>query len=190
MPAGKPKSLSRRHDTNEDKAARESAERMVMPKTQLTVTPPPELKGLKLAAALWREVITLQNETEAAASGSPIITGFDRKLLIIYCKLEAECNRLEKKRDEVEKSEKEVWGKIKKIKPKGEEMKTYIGLLAQYNALNARVQGWDSRLDVKRGLLHKVAMSLYLTPRSRAGVAPTGKAPADDADPMDDLLKA
>jgi phage terminase small subunit len=46
----------------------------------------------------------------------------------------------------------------------------------------------DARLDGKRKLLHTLSQSLYLTPRSRAGVAPEQKEPEHDDDPMDKLL--
>jgi hypothetical protein len=187
MPAAKPNSLSRRNTSKADSAARTEAESAITPVTRLTVKPPKELSGLRTAAALWTEVITLQEQTQAAQDGSPIITSFDRKILIAYCKLEEECLRWEAKRDETEKKAKDIWAQISKLRPKGEEMKNYVALLTQYNALDARVQGWDGRLDIKRGLLHKIAQSLYLTPRSRAGVNPPEKE-KPSTDPMENVL--
>jgi hypothetical protein len=46
----------------------------------------------------------------------------------------------------------------------------------------------DARLDGKRKLLHSIAQSLYLTPRSRAGVAPPEKEPEKPKSEMDELL--
>ncbi len=187
MPAAKPNSLSRRNTSKADSAARTEAESAIAPVTQLTVNPPKELSGLRTAAAVWTEKLTLQNETQAAQDGSPIITAFDKETLVIYCKLEEEVIWLEGKRKETEKKAKDIWAQISKLRPKGDDMKNYVNLLAQYNALDARVQGWDGRLDIKRGLLHKIAQSLYLTPRSRAGVNPPEKE-KPSTDPMEDAL--
>jgi hypothetical protein len=63
------------------------------------------------------------------------------------------------------------------INPKADQLKDYFNALAQANALLQRFQGMDARLDGKRKLIYALAQSLYLTPRSRAGVAPTEKEP-------------
>ena len=67
--------------------------------------------------------------------------------------------------------------------PKYESFKNYLRLLEQYGALLARLQGIDARLDGKRKLIHLLAQSLYLTPRSRAGVVPPQK---EEEEPSND----
>ena len=48
----------------------------------------------------------------------------------------------------------------------------------------------DARVDRKRALLLQLRQSLYLTPRSRAGVAPAEKAPEEPEDEMTRLLNS
>lgn len=170
MPTVKPSSLSRRHSTKEEIAARTESEAAMTPVTELTVTPPPKLHGHKAASSAWTYYIKLYSETKGT-----IITAFDSSLLVILCLLEEECEWIEEKRSETEKREQTLGKQIDRMKPKGDEMKTYVNLLKQFNALSARVGGWDARLDGKRKLLHSIAQSLYLTPRSRAGAAPKSK---------------
>ena len=62
------------------------------------------------------------------------------------------------------------------------------GALMQANALIQRFQGMDARLDGKRKLIFSLAQSLYLTPRSRAGVAPEEKDGEEPQSDMDKLL--
>ncbi len=171
MPAKKPQSLSNRHSTKEEIDERAAAEAAIAPITQLSTKPPPLLQKHKGARATWSRLVGLYLEVKGT-----IITAFDADLLAKYCILEEECLWLEGKRAEVDRTAVKLNKQIAKITPKGERMKVYYQLLEQYNALNARVQGLDARLDGKRKLLHSLAQSLYLTPRSRAGVAPTEKA--------------
>lgn len=147
------------------------------PTTELTVSPPPELRGHKHAAAAWKRLIKLYAETEGT-----IVTAFDADLLAKYCLLEEECVTLEEIRDEQLTDLDGVKKRLSKMgKPKTDDIKEYIALLEQKNALLARYQGLDARLDGKRKLLHALAQSLYLTPRSRAGVDPKrkGEEPTD-----------
>lgn len=105
-----------------------------------------------------------------------IATAFDQDLLAKYCLLEDECDTLQNIRDETLTEHSSIKKTLSKFgKPKTEDIKEYIALLEQKNALLARYQGLDARLDGKRKLLHALAQSLYLTPRSRAGVSPTTK---------------
>lgn len=172
MPAKKTQLLSKRHSTKEEIEQREAAEEAMTPITQLPTDPPPLLQKHKIARETWTRLVGLYFEVKGT-----LITAFDADLLAKYCILEEECLWLEGKRAEVDRNAMNLNKRLAKIKdPKGEQLKTYYQLLEQYNALNARVQGLDARLDGKRKLVHSLAQSLYLTPRSRAGVAPTGKA--------------
>lgn len=141
------------------------------PIEELTVSPPAGLKGHKHAAATWKRLVKLYSETDGK-----IVTAFDADLLVKYCLLEEECVALESIRDDTLSEHndlKKILGKWSKPKP--DEMKNFINLLEQKNALLARYQGLDARLDGKRKLLHALAQSLYLTPRSRAGAEPPRK---------------
>jgi phage terminase small subunit len=130
------------------------------------------LTGHKSAASTWRRIVALYFEVDGK-----IITAFDEDLLVKYCILEEECLAMEKLRDAVLKDFSKVHDRLDRIKPKGPELKEYYKALEQVNALLARYQGLDARLDGKRKLLHALAQSLYLTPRSRAGVAPPQRQP-------------
>jgi hypothetical protein len=172
MPAAKPKSLSQRNDTKADRQARTAAESSVRPKTELTIKPPASLSGHKTASVTWRRVIELQNETKAAQDGEPIITSFDVDLLVKYCLLEEEVIELAKMRADMHKDWDDNRKIAKKIKPNPDTLKVWVNMWDVVNAMFQRFQGMDARLDGKRKLLLAVSMSLYLTPRSRAGVAP------------------
>lgn len=170
MPAPKPQSLSTKHSTKDEIAARTESETAMLPSTPLTVKPPSLLSGHKLASATWKRLRTLYGQTEGH-----LATAFDEDLLAKYCLLEEECDTLETIRDETLTEHRAIAKQLKGRKPRADDVKEYIAMLEQKNALLARYQGLDSRLDGKRKLLHSLAQSLYLTPRSRAGVAPKQK---------------
>ncbi len=183
MPAKKDSSLSNRHDTKADRVARESAEAAMLPTTQITVKPPAALKGHAHASATWKRILSLFNETKGT-----IVTAFDQDLLIKYCLAEEELNELAGLRRVVFK----LWNThlkfLEKMKPTGDGLKDYFNALGQANALLQRFQGVDARLDGKRKMVYEMAKSLYLTPRSRTGVAPAEKEAEEPQDEMDQLL--
>lgn len=183
MPARKPKSLTNRHDTKEDRQAREAAESAFMPKTSISKTAPAMLKGHALAAATWRRLVGLYFETEGT-----IITAFDTDLLIKYCLAEEELEELYKVRRDIMKLWTKHSKKVLTIEPDPDQLGNYYNALAQANALLQRFQGMDARLDGKRKLVVAIAQSLYLTPRSRAGVAPQEKPPEKPKSEMGGLL--
>jgi hypothetical protein len=74
------------------------------------------------------------------------------------------------------------------MNPKNDALKDYFNALAQANALLQRFQGMDARLDGKRKMVFALAQSMYLTPRSRAGVAPPEKPPEKPKSKMGGLL--
>ena len=181
MPARKPTALidpKRAKVSIEKREAREAAELAITPTTQLSTDPPPLLQKRKVARETWSRLVQLYLGVQGT-----LITAFDEDLLTKYCILEEECLWLEAKRSEVDRNAVKLDKQLAKINPKGEQLKTYYQLLEQYNALNTRVQGLDARLDGKRKLLHSLSQSLFLTPRSRAGVAPTEK-PTEKPDPF------
>lgn len=170
MPARKPSSLRNRHDTKAERAESRAAEEAMQPVTQLTVQPPALLRGHKQAAATWKELIGLYAEAEGT-----IVTAFDGYLLAKYCLLEEEVVALEALRDSVLDEYETISKQLTKLKPKAENYKEYGNMLDQKIALLTRYQGFDARLDGKRKFLVDMAQQLYLTPRSRAGVAPKEK---------------
>lgn len=183
MPAKKDSSLNKRHDTKADKKKRESAEVAMKPKTKLDSKPPAALTGHKHASAVWTRLLSLYAEAKGE-----ILTAFDQDTVVKYCLAEEELIELFELRNEI----KDAWEKhnkwLSKLKPKGDEIKDYLGALQQANALLQRFQGMDARMDGKRKLVFSLAQSLYLTPRSRAGVAPTEKEPEQPKSEMDNLL--
>jgi len=77
---------------------------------------------------------------------------------------------------------------LKKIKKTADNLKEWTAMQEVVNGFYMRIQGMDARLDGKKKLILAMQQSLYLTPRSRAGVAPTDKEPEHDDDPMAALL--
>jgi phage terminase small subunit len=167
MPAAKPSSLSNKHSTKDEQQSRADDESAMTPTSVLTDKPPAELTGHKRATAVWKRLIKIYGEVEAS-----IATAFDQDLLVKYCLLEQECLTMQSIRDATLDESTALAKQIKTWKLKFDNVKDYIALLEQKNALLSRYQGLDARLDGKRKLLHSLAQSLYLTPRSRAGVEP------------------
>jgi hypothetical protein len=183
MPARKPSSLITRAETKDKHNARTAGEAGLMPKTTITKAPPAGLKGHKFAGDVWRRLIGLYFETEGT-----IVTAFDADLLIKYCLAEEELQELFKLRGEIKK----LWTRhssiLANMNPKNDALKDYFNALAQANALLQRFQGMDARLDGKRKMVFALAQSMYLTPRSRAGVAPPEKPPEKPKSKMGGLL--
>jgi len=183
MPARKDSSLNTRHDAKADRAARAAAEESMQPKTQLSLKPPAALKGHAPASKTWIRMVGLYFETKGK-----IITAFDEDVLIKYCLAEEELLELFEMRSEIKKTWKIHLKWLNNLKPKGDQIKDYLAALQQANALLQRFQGMDARFDNKRKLIFSLAQSLYLTPRSRAGVAPEEKDPEKPKSPMEKLL--
>ena len=185
MPAKKPNTLSARHSTKAETAARVDAEAAMTPRTELTVDVPPQLAGRDniYAAQVWRRIVSLYAEVDGT-----IATAFDADLLVKYALLEQELRELADMRKAVKKDLEDNKKVVAKIKPNDKTLKEYVRLWEVVNGLFARYQGLDARLDGKRKLLHSLAQSLYLTPRSRAGVEPKRKEP-EQADMFSDFDK-
>lgn len=173
MPARKPNGLNTRHDLPADRAARERAESAVTPKTALTATPPAELTGHPRAIAVWRHTLKLYGETEAR-----IVTAFDQGILIDYCKAVEELVELDELRAGsleshtlMVKSLKALTAKLKKKDAKT-VLAEQMAITEKLEMIMAQIIKLDGRIDRKRALIHTLRQSLYLTPRSRAGVAP------------------
>lgn len=170
MSARKPQSLKQRHDTKADKEARLAAEAAFKPARPLPKEPPPQLAGHDVARATWRETMRTYGELEAQVADR-----LDLGLLIDYCLLVEQVGEMDKvaaiaraavaKTDE---DESETWSTLQAID---------------------MVVKLDARTDRKRALLLQMRQSLYLTPRSRAGVQPPRKEAPEPEDELERLLK-
>lgn len=187
MPARKKSTLNKRHDTKGDKQQRVDSEKALQPETVLS-KPPAKLTGHKVARQTWFDVISLQNETQAAQDGNPIITAYDEKSLIDYCLLVEEEVGLEGELKTIRSERKKLAADVKKMKPTDENVKVWLGRWNVITSLAAMIIKIDARLDGKRKLKVTLARDLYLTPRSRAGVAPPTKEPDKPKSEMEGLL--
>jgi phage terminase small subunit len=183
MPAKKAQALNKRHSTKEEKEARVEAEKSLTPKSQLTLKPPAALSGHAHASAMWKWLLGLYGEIEGQ-----IVTTLDRDILIEYCLLDEEIVELEKLRVDIRKDYESMRKTAQHVKITPDNVKDVVSLWQQVNAIGTRFQGMDARLDGKRKHRLSLSQSLYLNPRSRAGVAPTTKEPEAPEDPMAKLV--
>lgn len=170
MPKAKPKILNDRHNTKEEEQLRDSAESAMKPRTALSLTPPAVLDKNKIAKQTWIRTVGLYNEIDGV-----IATAFDFDLLVKYCLLEEEVVELAEMRNEMKKDWDEQVKVARKFRPNKEQIKEFVAMWEVVNAMFQKFQSMDARLDGKRKLLYSLSQSLYLTPRSRAGVAPPTK---------------
>ena len=186
MPAPKPPSLIVRDETKKKKGQRAGAEEALTPTTQISKTAPAVLKDHAHAQATWRRLLGLYLEVKGT-----IVTSFDADLLVKYCLAEEELGELYSVRQQVKK----LWDRHVKVLDKfdgdieSKDLKWYYNALAQANALLGKYKDFDARLDGKRKMIVTMAQSLYLTPRSRAGVAPPEKPNEEPDSPMEKALK-
>jgi hypothetical protein len=189
MPGRKPSSLNTgSKNSKQDRAARASVEAMVTPKTELTITPPAELRGKKIACKVWTRVIELQLETEAAQAGKPMITAFDERTLITYAKACQEELTLEAKLSKLDEAQENLYRKVKQVKPTKDNYRDWVSMWQQFNGLTSNFKGMSARLDAHRSAMHELAKSMYLTPSSRAGATPPTKGPEEPQSEMEKLL--
>ena len=178
MPARKPQSLIVRHDTNADKAERGARESALRPKTALPSAPPTRLAGHEVARSAWRRLLKVYGELDA-----PIVTRLDLDMLTDYCLLLEQTGEL----DTMRRVAYTIWLELSaahgQAVAKAESDKALELALAVVGAFDAVVK-LDGRVDRKRALMHQWRQSLYLTPRTRAGVAPE---PKKEPEPEDDL---
>jgi len=183
MPARKPSTLNTRNDTKADRSKRKEGESSMMPKTKLTAIAPMELKGHAHSAATWKRLIGLYLQVDGV-----IATAFDRDILVKYCLLEEEVVELATMRKTMYSDWKTSQKEAKKTKPDATGIKDFLAMWTVVNGMFERFRGMDARLDGKRKLLMALSQSLYLTPRSRAGVAPPEKPPEKPKSAMGGLL--
>jgi len=178
MPAPKPQDLNVRHDTLDDRDARDAGESAFVPSTELTVRVPVSLYGHEYAKKVWRRLIEIYQDLDAK-----IVSKLDEDMLVDYCLVMEELIGLDRLRDL-------SMVVLEKLRARADEIAdpdSLYKIIKETNTLLREIKSVDARSDRKRTLLHKLRQSLYLTPRSRAGVNPEAKAPEDD-DPMSELL--
>lgn len=180
MPARKPTDLIERHETAAESTQREVRDMAVRPGRKLTINPPAQLKGHKIAQKAWRRLMRLYGELEAE-----IVTRMDIDMLVDYCMLIEQVQEL----DEMRRSAVTVWETLERMLDEfdGDEKDRYQLAINVGNALNDVVK-FDGRADRKRDLLFKLRQSLYITPRARAGSIPSQKKPEEPLDPVAQML--
>lgn len=182
MPARKPQDLHTRHSTQAEKDARTAAEASLKPRRELPIDAPARLKDHDIASATWRRVMRTYAELDAE-----IVTRLDLELLLNYCLLIEELGEISGMR----KVAYLIWlelGKEHEKLTKAHQFDDAVIVATQVVGAFEAILKLDTRLDRKRALLHQWSQSLYLTPRARAGVAPSKKADEPPPDDMGQLL--
>ncbi len=182
MPARKPQGLKARHDTKDEIEQREAAEAAMTPDRSLPMSAPAKLDGHEVAAATWRRLMRIYGELKAQ-----LVSLLDMDLLIHYCIVSEQVVELDAMRTASFKLWADLQRAYEKLPPEIDfDIKlSFIGKLQQ--AQND-IRSLDARCDQKRRLLHQFEQSLYLTPRSRAGVLPEGKDKEPPKDALEQLL--
>jgi phage terminase small subunit len=182
MPAKKPAGLIQRHETAAEVAERAQNEDAMRPQRALPMNPPARLDGFKVAQSVWRRMMKRYSELEAE-----IVTSLDLDMLLDYCILLEQVVELDKMR----KSAYQVWEKLDEAMENLDEetpAKEQFKLWLQVGGALSEAVKLDGRVDRKRALLLQWRQSLYLTPRSRAGTAPTKKEKEEPPDDLETLL--
>jgi len=182
MPARKPQSLNRRHDTHAEQETRASAEAALRPASGLPQSPPARLDGHAVARAAWRRLMRVYGDLEAV-----LVTRLDLDLLADYCLMLEQAGELDTMRRTAYALWLELAGKHDELAKAGARDEAVSLAVSVVGAFDAVVK-LDGRVDRKRALLHQYRQSLYLTPRTRAGVAPAGKKEPEPMDEMERML--
>lgn len=183
MPAKKPAALNVRHDTQAEREARAAREDALTPQRSLPAAPPARLDGHDVARATWRRLLREYGELQAA-----IVTRLDLDMLTDYCLLTEQAAELDRMRQVAYQLWLEQSGKHDELAKAGEHDAAVEMAMRVVGAFDAIVK-LDGRVDRKRALLHQWRQSLYLTPRTRAGVAPAPKPAPEPEDEMERMLR-
>lgn len=182
MPARKPSNLIVRHETADEIAARAAHEAALRPRRALPKNAPAALHGHEVAQETWRQLMRLYNEIEG-----DIVTRLDMHLLIDYCMLAEQVSEI----DAMRRGAQESWKQFEKKRvellneQRGDDA---LRMADKAAGMFENIIKLDGRADRKRDLMFKMRQSLYLTPRARAGVAPTAKPAEEPVDPLEQLL--
>jgi phage terminase small subunit len=181
MAPRKPATLISRDETKADRQARVDGESSLQPVSELSQKPPAQLFGHHVAWAHWKRLIGLYQEIEGK-----VVTAFDVDLLLDYCMV------IEELRVDLPQLQKMLMVTYERLDAKTKDVEddeTLFKITRELSTLAARIQAMDARRDRKRTLAQNLRQTLYLTPRSRAGVAPPTKPPDEPDDDMEKLLK-
>ena len=189
MSARKSFLLSKKNLTKEERAAKIALDASLSPLEKLSMTPPAILKKHPLASAMWKKIMK-----RYASTAGDLVTSFDENILIRYVLTLEEVEWLKGIRSSVEtefRSIEKTISKNRNAKLTDEAYKVYVKTLESYNAILARLVSIDARVDSKNKFVQTMEISLYLNPRSRAGVAPEAATPDEPSeDPMEKLLNS
>jgi phage terminase small subunit len=182
MPAKKPASLIKRHETAEEKSARASRESSVRPEHSLPKSAPTALRNHKLASEAWRRLSRLYGEVEGE-----IVTRMDADQLVDYCLLAEQVLEI----DQLRKSAFDIYKLLEAERVKALDLGDVVLAISLSERVTGAFDGivkLDARSERKRALLKQYRESLYLTPRARAGAAPEKKEKEEPPDPLEQLL--
>jgi hypothetical protein len=186
MPAKKPVSLNKRHDTKAVRKKREAGEAALTPKFPLMLRAPAKLTGA-VARTTWKETVALYLGLDAR-----IVSVLDRGLLMDFCVISGQLAEIDDLRAKARRNYFKAQIRLDRIR----ESKKHPVLDPKQLQLLINAVNWqmdlilklDSRADRKRALLHTMRQSLYLTPRSRAMMVPERKTPEPLKSDMEKLL--
>ena len=200
MPARKPAALQKGHDTNSEKDLRVNSEAKART-SPVSKSPPRELQGFEVARKAWRGLVGDFQKTEGME-----LDKLDRHVLIDLCLSEEELSELMKMRavaftqweantDDITGSRATVNALVKRKADDVEltdARRVALGYLKKNQELYKTILSLDARIDAKKKLKFTFYQSMYLTPRSRAGVNPAAKVDEDKQpiDPMEELLRS
>jgi len=179
---GKPAGLVTRAETKAKKELRAQKEDALRPKRFLPSSPPARLKDYEVACFVWRKLMRRFYELEAE-----IVTGLDWILVENYCLSMQELDDLMTMR----KVAYELWLVLAKKHKEllGEEKHDdAIFVATQVVGAYDAIFKADARIDRKKDLIQKLGMTMYVTPRARAGTAPSKKEKEEPPDEMERLL--
>lgn len=185
MPAPKPLELHNRHNTKAEKQARLDAEAALHPEKGMPSTTPATIKDDKIAAKTWRRMLKEYGHLKAE-----LVSRLDIDLLLDYCIVTSQIVELESMRSNSFK----VWKYLNDQRVQLAKDDDHLGALALIDKIQKAydvIIKIDARLDAKRKLIFSYRQSLYLTPRSRAGVKPAEDTEKDaPVDPLEAALNA
>jgi phage terminase small subunit len=180
MPARKPLSLYSKTDRHKSRLeARTAAEAAMMPKIGLPMNAPARLRGHKRAAGVWRRLMKIYSSLEAQ-----IVTALDWGLVENYCLGCEELDELMVMRKTAYQAYLQLNLAFEKAQ-EDEETDRAVALVKDLIGSYDGVLKIDARIDRKKQLLHTLSQSLFITPRSRAGVTPATK----EVEPEDEFSK-
>lgn len=184
MSAKKPVGLLSYHQSKDECQQRLAGEAGLRPKDPLQVNPPARLTGHPVASGLWRQTIKMYQ-----GLSTEIISLLDQGILEDYCIINEQLLEMDQLRITACKNYASAQKMLDRLVKKNEiDPKVLTKWQESINWSFDEIVKLDARVDRKRSQLHTLRQSLYLTPRSRAGVSPPEKAPEKPKSAMEKLL--